>query len=270
VIEWKSPTNLVVDEVGFVLAATDTQGGRRQADEAGALLLRKAPWMVDRYLALRSEISPANVVELGIYDGGSTAFLSLLFAPRRLVAVELQPAPVEALERFIAERGLGTSVKPYYGVDQSDTDRLAEIVTAEFGAEPLDLVIDDASHLLEPTSASFNALFPRLRPGGLFVIEDWSWQHFNDEALVKALGATDARRAEVSRRLESDDLPVDHPLSRLVLQILLTAAYDASVVSEVLNARKSWVVVQRGHAELDPKTFDIGERVGAVGRTLLA
>ena len=39
--------------------------------------------------------------------------------------------------------------------------------------EPLDLVIDDASHLYGPTMASFEVLFPRLRPGGLYVIEDW-------------------------------------------------------------------------------------------------
>jgi predicted methyltransferase len=35
----------------------------------------------------------------------------------------------------------------------------------------LDLVVDDTSHL-GPTRASFNTLFPRLRPGGVYVIED--------------------------------------------------------------------------------------------------
>ena len=43
---------------------------------------------------------------------------------------------------------------------------------------PLDLVIDDASHLYGPTKASFEALFPLLREGGVYVIEDWAWEHW--------------------------------------------------------------------------------------------
>ncbi len=39
----------------------------------------------------------------------------------------------------------------------------------------LDLVIDDASHMYEQTKRSFEILFPLLRPGGLYIIEDWSW-----------------------------------------------------------------------------------------------
>jgi hypothetical protein len=36
-------------------------------------------------------------------------------------------------------------------------------------------VLDDASHQYEPTKASFETLFPLLRPGGLYIIKDWSW-----------------------------------------------------------------------------------------------
>ena len=53
------------------------------------------------------------------------------------------------------------------------TARLAEIVDEAFGDEPLDLVVDDCSHRYKPSRASFNELFPRLRPGGVYVIEDW-------------------------------------------------------------------------------------------------
>ena len=40
---------------------------------------------------------------------------------------------------------------------------------------PPDLIIDDASHLYSETKTSFETLFPQLRPGGLYIIEDWSW-----------------------------------------------------------------------------------------------
>ena len=40
----------------------------------------------------------------------------------------------------------------------------------------LDLVIDDASHELHATKASFETLFPLLRSGGWYIIEDWIWE----------------------------------------------------------------------------------------------
>ena len=42
----------------------------------------------------------------------------------------------------------------------------------------LDLVIDDGSHLAEPTRTSFDTLFPLLAPGGFYIIEDWAWEHW--------------------------------------------------------------------------------------------
>ena len=44
-------------------------------------------------------------------------------------------------------------------------------------ANELDLVVDDASHTYEETKASFEILFPLLQPGGIYLIEDWSWAH---------------------------------------------------------------------------------------------
>jgi hypothetical protein len=41
----------------------------------------------------------------------------------------------------------------------------------------VDLVVDDASHTYEATKTSFEILFPLLRPGGIYIIEDWSWAH---------------------------------------------------------------------------------------------
>jgi hypothetical protein len=78
---------------------------------------------------------------------------------------------VPVLDGYIADRGLGDVVQPHYAVDQGDTDTIRALATDLGG--PLDLVADDASHVLDPTRASVEALFPLLRPGGLYVIEDW-------------------------------------------------------------------------------------------------
>ena len=67
-----------------------------------------------------------------------------------------------------------TPFRPLFGVDQGNRAQMLEIMDREFGDAPLDLVVDDASHLYEETKASLEVLLPRVRPGGLFIIEDWA------------------------------------------------------------------------------------------------
>ncbi|MER6912308.1 hypothetical protein ABT354_11605 [Streptomyces sp. NPDC000594] len=74
--------------------------------------------------------------------------------------------------------------------DQNDPDRLAEIA-AEYG--PFDIVIDDGSHINEHVRTSFHALFPHVRTGGLYVIEDlWTayWPGFGGDRDPARSGAT--------------------------------------------------------------------------------
>jgi demethylmacrocin O-methyltransferase len=61
-----------------------------------------------------------------------------------------------------------TRIKTIIG-DQSDPAMLREI-SAEYG--PFDIIIDDGSHVNEHIITSFHTLFPLLRPGGFYVIED--------------------------------------------------------------------------------------------------
>ena len=117
------------------------------------------------------------MVELGLAYGGSLAWFALRGRPTTLVGIEYKANRIPHLDRFIESRDLGAVVRPYYGVDQADGDRLREIVAAEFRGEPIDLVVDDASHRYGATLASFETLFPLMRPGGLYVIEDWAGLH---------------------------------------------------------------------------------------------
>ena len=128
-------------------------------------------------MALCEATQPKRIVELGIHRGGSTALLCELTRPERLVAVELATKAPPLLTDYIAEHGLSDVVRPHYGVDQADRARLAKIVDVELAMPPIDLVVDDASHLYEPSRASFEVLVPAAGRGGIYVIEDWSWQH---------------------------------------------------------------------------------------------
>ena len=121
---------------------------------------------------------PQNVVELGIWDGGSLALWFECLQPQKLVGVDIMEKTNSTyFQRYITSKKLCENIKTYWRTDQSDPKRLREIVDAEF-SEPLDLVIDDASHFYEQTKASFECLFPLLRPGGFYIIEDWAWSHW--------------------------------------------------------------------------------------------
>lgn len=139
----------------------------------------------DRYLEQLRRHRGGNILELGIYQGGSAALAMLAAEPRRLVAVDISE-PVEALEVFREARGLEDTLRTHYRCDQGDRAGLARILDEEFGDEPIDLIVDDASHLHDQTLASFEVAFPRLRPGGELVIEDWT----TGPGLAAGLGAS--------------------------------------------------------------------------------
>jgi hypothetical protein len=125
------------------------------------------------YENLASNFSPSSILELGVFQGGSYVFLDKLFKPRRMSAVELASRPVAPLLGYIADK---QDRFVHFSTSQCDHESLKHIVLDELANE-LDLVVDDASHTYEETRTSFEVLFPLLRPGGIYLIEDWSWAH---------------------------------------------------------------------------------------------
>jgi hypothetical protein len=100
----------------------------------------------ERFWDLHPVFKANNVFELGIWDGGSTAFWFEIFAPQKYVAIDIaQREDSDYFRQYVKSRGLEQRLKTFWGIDQSDADRLREMVITEFQA-PLDLVIDDASH----------------------------------------------------------------------------------------------------------------------------
>lgn len=258
--------------------------------QPGSLTLLKGIHMVERYERLLARYPNPTMVELGISQGGSVALLALLARPERFVAIELSPDPVVPLLDALRDRGLADMVKPYFGVDQADTARLAEILDHEFGDAPLDLVIDDASHRYDETVASFELLFPRLRPGGAYVIEDWTGQdqvahhtatNLTDVDAPRHAAASEGLRQLLAAALDDPASPLHAraraavagalgeatppseappsaaerpPVSRIALELALARAVPGDAITEV-RLDENWVEVQRGPAPLDPATF---------------
>jgi Methyltransferase domain len=144
-------------------------------------LFYKIKFLIDQYAEFwshRQAFHARNILELGVWDGGSIAFWFEYFSPDKHVGVDLQQREdSQYFKQYKTSRDLDQRIATYWGVDQGDSARLREIVQAEFKG-PLDLVIDDASHMYDLTKKSFETLFPLLRPGGLYVVEDWAWSHW--------------------------------------------------------------------------------------------
>jgi hypothetical protein len=163
-------------------------------------------------------------MELGVWEGGSAAFWFEAFLPDKHVAVDrLDRTDSEHFSEYVRRHDLATRLKTYWGVAQEDTERLREIVTAEFDG-PVDLVIDDASHIYGPTRASFETLFPHLRHGGLYIIEDWQWS-YQDELPPNWIGV--------------------EPVSRLVHEELDAVGRGGASVRAVI-AEHGFVATERG------------------------
>lgn len=226
---------------------------------AGRLAIMKLPEMVAPYDTLIEQLRPERIVELGIRRGGSTALINQLAAPEKLVAVELAGSAPD-LDTYIASKELGARVRPYYGVDQADRARLRSIVSSEFGDALLDLVVDDASHLYQETRSSFETLFPLVRPGGVFVIEDWSTGHRGLDKLADSLREpTEAQLEAVARTMVEGPAPDrPEPLSRLVVELVLLRASAGDVVTSV-DIGEFWVAVTRGSDPLDPVDFRLDD-----------
>lgn len=138
--------------------------GRRQIEQF-ELLFQQFPRLV-----------PRRVVELGIWEGGSVVFWQEWLRPEKHVAIDvLDRGDSPHFQRYIDERRLANKVVTYWGVSQAAREQLTAIVAAEFAGSAVDLIIDDASHDLAATRASFEVLFPLLGPGGLYIVEDWNW-----------------------------------------------------------------------------------------------
>jgi predicted O-methyltransferase YrrM len=240
-VTWRAEDVLEIDGVEFV-----ARSHGRFKSSRNRFCLVKTPALVAAYLQLLDTLHPTTIVELGVYQGGSCALMALAGDPDVLVAVELREGRVPALDELIVERGLGGRVHVHHGVDQADAPELGRVIDQHLGSRPLDLVIDDASHLVAPTRTSFNVLFPRLRPGGAYVIEDWSWAH-------------------IGYGLHR---PQETPLTELVFEITMALPSPPGVIHEI-RIDRDWAVIVRGHAGLGDD-FDISRCYSERGRALLA
>jgi hypothetical protein len=178
-------------------------------------------------------VRPRFMIEIGIHDGGSTAYWHHKYAPDRLAAFDISPkAPF--FTRYLERNGLANAVRVHFGISQSDRDRMRAAIESDFGGGLIDAAIDDASHEYAATKAAFETVFPFLRSGGAYIIEDWAWGHANNWPPDAWTG-----------------VPL---MSPLLAELMLVCGHASGVIDKV-EINRRFAVVWRGPADLPKDRF---------------
>ncbi len=112
----------------------------------------------ERYFgSIRQE--PLNILELGVDKGASLRMWKEYFPRAQVFGVDINP-----VSKAHEEERIRISI-----LSQDDKAGLEELASSAGG---FDIVVDDASHINQLTIASFQILFPFLKQGGYYVIED--------------------------------------------------------------------------------------------------
>lgn len=198
----------------------DLKHASSQPDSAVVLKTR------DFFEAYAEELDDApaeQVLEFGVWRGGSALALAAFFAPRKFVALDISP-PVAEFDQLRLRHPLGACIAVRYETSQDDPAAVDALIAEEFDG-PLDLIIDDASHQYELSKRSFEIAFRHLRPGGWYVLEDWAWAH-----------------------VEGWFMHFDQPaLTNLVLRLSILSFCRPDLVQKVV-VRKQAVFVRKGRA----------------------
>lgn len=154
-----------------------------------------------------------RLLELGINRGGSLLLWRDYFPSGVIAGLDLNPVTLD---------DPSGRIRIYRGFQQ-DT-RLLDTIRAETAPGGFDIVIDDCSHIGEFSAISFWHLFDRhLKPGGLFVIEDWGTGYmagFPDgrryDPTVPARSLRSLLRGPVERMMETEFARKREPFYRVL------------------------------------------------------
>jgi 23S rRNA U2552 (ribose-2'-O)-methylase RlmE/FtsJ len=101
----------------------------------------------------------SNVLEIGIYYGESLKMWSEYFINSKICAVDING---ERIQDLINDG--------QYNIIISDATKIEFL--EKIKDETFDVIIDDGSHLINHQIKSFNILKDKMKPGGIYIIED--------------------------------------------------------------------------------------------------
>lgn len=222
--------------IGDVKFRVHRPGDQRLTTTEDEIVVLKGPDFLAQYDRIFSDLPSKNVMEVGIFEGGSAIYFGLAFPHLKFVGVDLK-SPSDIVLGHIKRLGLSDQVSLHYEVDQADRNRLLQILSEEFGQQSLGVVIDDASHFYAQSKATFETLFPRLAVGGTYCLEDWAWAHEPGQCQT--------------------DVWIDRPaLSNLLFEIIIAQASHGGSIGEI-SVERTVATIKRGSRPLGRTLSDM-------------
>lgn len=127
---------------------------------------------LERYDKILSPLIEKKIVllELGVFKGGSLLLWRDYFPLGTIVGIDISlPKGFQPHDRIHVFEG-----------SQANPQFLSHVANTT-APDGFDIIIDDASHIGELTKTAFWHLFDNhLKPGGLYVIEDWGTGYYDD------------------------------------------------------------------------------------------
>jgi cephalosporin hydroxylase len=176
-----------------------------------------------------------NVLEFGVFEGGSIILFALAYPEFRFVGIDIRE-PNEEVIRHIRSLDLEDRVKIYYNVNQTDKVGIDKIISTEFKDNPPAIIFDDASHSYSYSKSTFELTFGRLAPGGSYCLEDWAWAHWGEPFQTQQWA----------------DQPA---LTNLVFEILIMYASTYDLIDGI-EIRPALACIRRGGAKLSEFQID--------------
>ena len=244
-LTWMSQSEFKLDGLFFTC---DFISHLNRATDEQNIVIAKSRGLIDSLYKHLSVVKPQTMLEIGIAQAGSAFLYTSLFNLSKYVGVDIKAADTRVLTLLRDKYG-PDRVKLYYRTSQTDKARIAQICDDEFGGL-CDVVIDDGSHQYELSIQTVEVALPHLRPGGLYVIEDWGWAHWQgDKWQDKKKGYNIDKAA----------------LSNLVFELTMLCASRPDIISYSV-IEKVFAVFQRGPSQLDWHTFKLKESYLTQGR----
>lgn len=125
----------------------------------------KTSSLIPFYDQLLGGLKNINLLEVGTSYGGSLQYFGDKLLDSKIYGIDLVEPTLELppnVEFMVADQ------------NSEDLDKV-------FDGVEFDVIIDDGSHRVNETRNTYNKLFPRLKSGGMYIIEDWGVGYWEDE-----------------------------------------------------------------------------------------
>ena len=127
----------------------------------------------ERYMSKFRNANP-TYLEIGVQQGGSLDLMREYFGQAKIIGIDIDPSCLQSMAN-------GHDIF----IGSQDNTCFLEDVAGKF--DGFDIIVDDGGHTANQQITSFVTLFPHLKDGGVYIVEDLHvsqhWVGFQDSVL---------------------------------------------------------------------------------------